>query len=359
MHRIDARWAAITIFFLLLDAMLIGIFKAGSDWAPLWVAGQLAFDDPSLLYNFEFIAKAQGTLVGAVDFHPFVYPPSALLLVAPVALLPFGLSLWLVALASLAWLAWSSRKIGSDPWLLLLAPPVAIAAIVGQTSLFVIGLVVLAVSMLEKGERKAGVLLAVAALIKPTLLVLAPIGLVAGRHWIALGTALLTGLAGIALSLLLFGFQPWLDWVQALPRFQQLFADYPPLVRNAVSPYAAAVRLGVESQAVIVVGAVVAASFVWLAFSRPSSAATRSAVLMGGALLLTPYAMNYELAVFAPALLALPREQMRNVVLVALWGFSLFLNAGVVGLLIAYLAVVAPLLAKKSLVDRGVDVPAG
>lgn len=68
---------------------------------------------------------------------------------------------------------------------------------------------------------------------------------------------------------------------------------------------------------------------------------------MGGALLLTPYAMNYELAVFAPALLALGREQIRNVILVALWGFSLFLNAGVVGLLLAYLAVSAPLLAKS------------
>lgn len=359
MHRIDARWAAIAIFFLLLDVLLLGIFKAGSDLAPLWVAGRLAFDNPSLLYDFEFIAKAQETLVGAVDFHPFVYPPTALLLVAPISWIPFGLSRWLVALASLAWLAWTSRRIGSDPWLVLLAPPVVIAAIVGQTSLLVIGLVVLALAILEKKERKAGALLAVAALIKPTLLVLAPVGLVAGRHWGALGTAVLTGLAGIALSMLLFGFQPWLDWVQALPRFQQLFADYPPLVRNAVSPYAAAVRLGVESQAIIAIGGVIAVLFAWLAFSRPSDPATRSAIVMGGALLLTPYAMNYELAVFAPALLALPREQMRNVILAALWGFSLFLNAGVIGLLIAYLGFAAMLLAKKPPVDRGIDVPAG
>jgi hypothetical protein len=347
MHRIDARWVAIAIFFLALDTLLIGIFQAGSDWAPLWAAGRLAWDNVSGIYDFDLIARLQGAVVTQVDFHPYIYPPSALLLVAPLALLPFWPSLALVAAGSLAWLAWTSRKVGSDPWLVLLAPPVAIAAIVGQTSLLVIGLVVLALSMLQKQEAKAGALLAVAALIKPTLLILAPIGLIAGRNWRALGAAALTGAAGIAISMLLFGIQPWIEWLQAIPRFQQLFADYPPLVRNAVSPHAAAVRLGLESLVIIWVGAIVAAILVWLGFSRPSSPSTRSALVMGGALLLTPYAMNYELAVFAPALLALPREQLRNVILVALWGFSLLVTAGVIGLLIAYLAVSAPLVARS------------
>ena len=347
MHRIDARWAAIAIFFLLLDALLIGIFKPGSDWAPLWAAGRLAWDDPSRIYDFGLIERLQGPVVGLVDFHPYIYPPSALLPIAPVALLPFWISLAVVAACSLAWLAWTSRKAESDPWLVLLAPPVVIAAIVGQTSLLVIGLVVLALSMLEKREFKAGALLAIAALIKPTLLVLAPIGLIAGGHWRALSAALATGVAGALASMLLFGVQPWLDWLQAIPRFQALFADYPPLVRNAVSPYAAAVRLGLESQLIIWIGAIVAATMVWIGFRRPSSPVTRSALVMGGALLLTPYAMNYELAVFAPALLALPREQIRNVILVTLWGFSLLVTAGTIGLLVAYLAVAAPLVARS------------
>ena len=347
MHRIDARWAAIAIFFLALDILLVGIFKPGSDWAPLWAAGRLAWDDPSRIYDFDLIARMQAATGQKVDFHPFIYPPSALLLVGPLALLPFWISLGVVALASLAWLAWTARKVGSDPRLVLLAPPVVIAAIVGQTSLLVIGLVLLAFSILDRDQRKAGMLLALAALIKPTLLILAPIGLVAGVHWRALGAALVTGFAGIAVSLLLFGVHPWFEWLQALPRFQQTFSDYQPLVRNAVSPYAGAVRLGLESGLILLLGAIVAVVCVWLAFARPSSPATRSAIVMGGALLLTPYAMNYELAVFAPALLALPRQQLRTVILIALWGFSLFLNAGVIGLLLAYSAISAPLLAKS------------
>lgn len=345
--QIDARWLALALFFLLLDALLITIFKPGSDWAPLWTAGRLAWDNPAQLYDFELVARLQGAVVDKVDFHPFIYPPSALLLIAPIALLPFWPSLVLLASGSMAWLAATARRVGSDPWLVVLAPPVIIAAIVGQTSLLVVGLVVLACASLDKDERKAGALFALAALIKPTLLVLAPVALLAGRHWRAIGSTLVVGLAGFGLSVLLFGLRPWLDWLEAIPAFQRMFDDYPPLVRNAVSPYALAVRLGVESMAIVVLGAIVAAAVVWLGFSRPAGAAVRSALILGGALLLTPYAMNYELAVFAPALLSLPRESLRNLLVCALWGLSLFINAGLLGLLVAYAAVAGPVVTRR------------
>ena len=88
MRRLDARWIALAIVFLLLDAVLIGIFKPGSDWAPLWTAGRLAWDSPTQLYDFDLVARLQGAVVDTVDFHPFVYPPSALLLVALMTRLP-------------------------------------------------------------------------------------------------------------------------------------------------------------------------------------------------------------------------------------------------------------------------------
>lgn len=347
-RRLDARWIALAIFFLLLDALLISVFRPGSDWAPLWTAGRLAWDNPAGLYDFELIARLQGAVVDQVDFHPFIYPPSALLLIAPLALLPFWPSLVLLGAVSTVWLALAARHVRSDPWLGLLAPPVIIAAIVGQTSLLVIGLVVIACAGLDKNERRAGALFALAALIKPTLLVLAPIGLLAGRKWQALASALLVGMGGFALSAALFGLQPWLDWFEALPAFQRTFDDYPPLVRNAVSPYAFAVRFGFGSWLIVVAGAIVAAAIIWLGFAREASAATRSGLIMGGALLLTPYAMNYELAVFAPALLALPRDQLRNVLVCALWGFSLFINAGLLGLAVAYAAVAMPVIQARS-----------
>ena len=341
-RRFDARWIALAAFFLMLDGLLIGIFKPGSDWAPLWTAGRLAWENPAGLYDFDLIARLQGVVVDKVDFHPFVYPPSALLLVAPFAILPFWPSLASLGAVSMAWLAMAARHVRSDPWLVVLAPPVVIAAIVGQTSLIVIGLVVMACAALDKDQRKAGALFALAALLKPTLLVLAPLGLIAGRHWCALCWSLAIGLAGFALSAMLFGVQPWVEWIEAIPRFQRMFDDYEPLVRNAVSPYALGVRLGFATPLIVIAGAIVASGMAWIGFARPASPATRSALIMGGALLLTPYAMNYELAVFAPALLALPRETVRNLLICALWGLSLFINAGLLGLLVAYAAVAVP-----------------
>lgn len=70
-------------------------------------------------------------------------------------------------------------------------------------------------------------------------------------------------------------------------------------------------------------------------------------MLMGGALLLTPYAMNYELAVFAPFLLALPTNSVRNVLICAVWATSLFFNAGVIGLIVAYAAVAIPVVGRN------------
>lgn len=338
----DIGWLLIASLFVVADLIVWVLFKAGSDWAPLWAAGQIALSDPARIFDFSLITSLQAPLTGSVEFRPYVYPPSALLIVAPISILPFWTSFGLVLAGSLACLGAGGRRIGSDLPLLFLAPPVVIAAIVGQISLCVIGLVVLACASLEKRERAAGVLFAVAALIKPTLLILAPIGLVAGRHWHALAAAMVTGLAGFAASLILFGIQPWFDWLVAMPRFQQLLAGYEPLIRNSVSPFGFAVLHGFEHWAIIGVGAAVSAIMAWKGFVQPADAGTRSALLIGGALLLTPYAMNYELAAFAPFLLALPRNSARNLLACGVWAVSLFFNAGVIGLLAAYVAAAAP-----------------
>jgi len=338
-HRPEYGWLSIASLFIVLDAIVWVLFAAGSDWAPLWAAGRVSLSDPTRIYDFDLITGMQASFTGSDEFRPYIYPPSALLLVAPIALLPFWISFGLVAGGSAAWLAATAKRVGCDPLLLLLAPPVMIAAIVGQVSLFVVGLVVMACAELGKRERMAGVLFAAAALIKPTLLVLAPIGLVAGRHWTALATAAMTGLAGFAASAMLFGLWPWFDWLAALPNFQQTLVGFEPLLRNTVSPYGFAVHHGFAHWSIIATAAVVAIGFVWTGFVQDINAGTRSALIMGGALLVTPYAMNYELAVFAPALMTLARKDMPSLFVCGLWASSLFFNAGVVGLILAYGAI--------------------
>ena len=76
-------WAALALIFLLLDVGLLRLFELGADWAPLWIAGKLAWADPAKVYDFDFVTALQAPLLGHVDHRPFIYPPSALLLIAP------------------------------------------------------------------------------------------------------------------------------------------------------------------------------------------------------------------------------------------------------------------------------------
>lgn len=353
MKDFDVRWAAIAFFFAFFGLKIILEMQPGIDWMPLWVAGRAVLTDPAIIYDFNRITQLQPEIYRDPDFRPFVYPPSALLFITPLAQLPFWFSLALLSCASLFGLTIAAKRAGSDPVLLALAPPLVIATVVGQVSPSIICLTMIACLIIRSRERTAGTLLAVAALIKPTLFVLAPVALVAGRHWSAMVCAAATFSGGIAASILLFGTQPWVDWVAAVPEFQRIFAEYPGLMRNSISPFASAVRLGVEHQAIPLLFVVPALACTWIAFSRPNDPAMLLAILLGGALLISPYAMHYELAVFGPAMLALPRDRLLNVAIIATWAASLFLNAGVVGLAVAYAAVACSMLTARRAETQG------
>jgi hypothetical protein len=78
---------------------------------------------------------------------------------------------------------------------------------------------------------------------------------------------------------------------------------------------------------------------------------------------MTPYAMNYELALLAPAVMAIPVQRARDMILPLLFGASLIAVASVAGLVLAmaWFAVrtFGPVLAAdQPLVQRRVDVPA-
>jgi hypothetical protein len=329
-------WVALAVIFLLLDAGLFRLFAVGSDWAPLWAAGKLAWTDPGRVYDFDLVTSLQAPLLGHVDHRPFVYPPTALLLFAPFALLPFWWSLALFSLGSMLCFAQVSRPLGTDRAQLLTAPPVMLCAIAGQPTLIVAALSAAALLRLRTAEALAGVLLGIAIAIKPTLFLLAPVALLAGGHWRALAASALAIGAIASLSILLIGFDAWTQWLSALPRFQQLIADEPTLISSAITPYSAAVRLGLQPGAAIGLGALVAVPLAAYAFARSGDVALRLVALLGGALLVTPYAMNYELALLAPAVLSLPLSSPRRLILPALWSASLCSGASLVGLATVY-----------------------
>ncbi|MEQ5788893.1 DUF2029 domain-containing protein [Erythrobacter sp. NFXS35] len=345
-HRPSMSVIGLLVLYVLLDAVIFKVFVPGADWAPLWVAGQLSWTSPGQAYDFELVSFLQRPLVEVESIRPFVYPPSALLVFTAFAVLPFTASFVFFILVSLAMFSRASSPLRAQIALLLFAPPVVLAATAGQPTLLVTALILFGLVQLERHEGWAGVLFGIAAMIKPPLLLLAPVALAGGGYWRAFAAAGVSAIAMGAVSVAAFGFDTWLVWFSVLPLFNELVTEFEPLLRNAITPYAMAVRTGFAGNIVIAGAAVIAIPVAWLSFARTRDISVRLVALVGGALLVSPYAMNYELAALAPAVAASRMQKPTDVITPAIWAASLFVSVSLAGLLAVYAWAVSRLVAQ-------------
>ncbi|HEV2363917.1 MAG TPA: glycosyltransferase family 87 protein [Caulobacteraceae bacterium] len=286
------------------------------DFLAMWTGGRFANADPARLYDFAAVDRAQAWLLGAAAHdRPFPYPPSALLLFSPLARLPFWIAAWLWMAAGLAAFAGACalalpRK---DRWLAAvltpLLPAAAWAGISGQCCFLLGGAAIAGVALLNRRPTLAGMLIGLAAAIKPSVLVMAPLALAAAGRWRALAFACLAGGGAVAVSAALFGLGPWLAWVKmAGPYLSHMAADRR-YAGGIVAPGAMGARLGLTGPAefawrtlFVAAGAALAA----LAFPKAAPLEGRLTAFLAASLLASPYAMNYETLPLAPgAVLAL------------------------------------------------------
>ena len=277
------------------------------DYGVFWTAARVAANQPELLYDIDAITRAQAWLTDPeLGPRPWAYPPSALLLFAPFAQLPVWPSLLVWDILSLLLFLAATRHFVSG-WgiaLVLVSPPVVWCLLSGQTSLFAGGLVMLALAQLGVRPVAAGIALGVVAAVKPQVLLLAPLALARGGHWRTLLTAAVTGAAMVALSLI-YGVSLWRDWLRALGEFG-VVVDAMRLHGMGISPASFARAAGLPDAARILLeatGAALGACLVWRAF-RCDDLIVRTAALIGGSILCSPYAMPYELAMLVPVAVA-------------------------------------------------------
>jgi hypothetical protein len=315
--RLWALWALVLAMALVSGPQtwaLLHFQPAGFDFLPLWTAGRMAWTAPARVYDFAAVTGAQGWLLGHLRWlRPYAYPPSALLILAPFGRLPFwiALALWdalglAVFLAAGARLAKSGR--GLTLALMTLAPPVVLALAIGQTVLLAAGLATLAVTELKARPRLAGALFALAAALKPQAVLLAPVALVACGAYEALASAAVVGTLVLAVSAMLFGPARWSEWLASLAPFQALTEQVPRLMMGMITPYAAGRLLGLAGVSLMIWRAAFAAFgvvAVWWAFRRQDEPARRLAALLGGGLMITPYAMHYDGSLLVPAAAAM------------------------------------------------------
>ena len=282
-----------------------------SDFSVFWAAAQLALEAPELIYNDVAITLSQADAIGAVaGVRPWAYPPTALLPLLPFGALPYFAALILFVAASLGLFMLAARPLFERRKLIavglvFLSQPVIFAALNGQMILLVAALVISALILLPTAPVRAGILLGIAAAIKPQMLVFAPLALLACREYRALGASICAG-GGMVLLSLSFGPERWVEWLAALARFRDTVEGLDILYRN-VTPTGMLWFLGVTGPAQLIANlafAFAGAWIVWRVFRLSGDVPTRLVALAGGALFAAPYAMNYDLVLLVPAAVA-------------------------------------------------------
>lgn len=224
---------------------------------------------------------------------PFAYPPTTLLLLKPLALLPFELAILAFVAVSLAAAWWAFRRdVGARPFVAaMLAPAGLVTLLSGQLGLFIAALMMAALTAESPARR--GALFAVAACIKPQLLVAVPIALLASRDYRALGAALVTGTAGGLLSMVLFGPGLWLTWLGSIDDFYAVFHGLG-LASHGAGLAGFAARYGLPP-GIYALGVPLALASVWVTFRYLEDARLRLVSLACGAVLVSPYLVFYDL----------------------------------------------------------------
>lgn len=245
-----------------------------------------------------------------VGFAPFMYPPTFILLIAPLAYLPYWWSwlLW-VGVTSIPYLA-AMRSILAGPFrwpIALAAPPVFYNVVYGQTGFISGGLIALGLILLRQRPVWAGIFIGLAS-VKPHLGILIPLAFMAGGHWRAFASATLTVIATIAVSVIVFGDDPWFAFIGTslfhLDGFTHGAYNYKPMTTVLATLSMAGTPLGVAWPLQYATSAAMAALVTWVWWQgrkRPELQGLQTAILCFATPLALPMTYLYDLVMLVPA----------------------------------------------------------
>ncbi len=264
--------------------------------------------DPPALYHFEM------TLPGAHPKDlPFAYPPPLLLLIWPLGWLrpvPALLAWYGVGLAAFIAATWQRRAGVRIALLALIAPSTLVALYYAQNSFLVAALLIGGWRLLPRRPVLAGVLFGLMAF-KPQFGLLLPIVLISARQWTAIVAAAVTVAAMTGASVAAFGLACWTRLPVALAGLSAVVAAHPRLDHLAPTVTAGMRLLDAGTgltQITQILAALTAAALMWRA-ARGGVTPLVGAALMAAVFLATPYAFLYDLPLLSYAALAVVRDR--------------------------------------------------
>ncbi|WP_104012844.1 glycosyltransferase family 87 protein [Burkholderia anthinoferrum] len=320
--RIALYSAVMLAIGVLLGAILLwiglrstepGTFRPGSGYMVFWSASHLMLHgSPWQAYDIPAFSRALAglfPLAGRHAFLPWLYPPSYLLAVTPLALLPYAISypLFVVLGVVLLGLAvWRVSGLGAVPdatrigWLALLAcPGVLVTAIYGQNAMLTAACAALAVYFVDRRPMLAGLCIGLLS-VKPQLAVLFQFVLIAARAWRAFAWAAAWAIAITALGIAAGGMEPLRLFLRNAGALRSLTIEHGvPFWFASPTPFAAFRLAGLSpaaafaGQAAVAAIALAAACQVW---RRSRDVRLRGAALVVATLVANPYVWHYELS---------------------------------------------------------------
>jgi hypothetical protein len=283
----------------------------GGDFSHYWMAGSMALQGESAaVYDSSRLAVAMEQTFGQKIPLVWIYPPVFLLLLLPLALLPYLVSLVVWLGASLWGYLLVLRRLAPHPatvWLALAFPGTLQNIIHGQNGFLSAMLLGLGLLLLERRPVISGLVFGLSCY-KPHLALLIPVALLAGRRWQALGAMAVAVLGLILASYLILGSQVWSAFLNnlstttrvletgALPGHVVLLREKVTTIFSAILMAGGGTRAAWVGQGAVMLLATAAVVWAW---ARPAPPALRGAVLVLSILLFPPYEFIYDLAMLA------------------------------------------------------------
>ncbi|MGV2290633.1 glycosyltransferase family 87 protein [Trinickia sp. YCB016] len=292
------------------------------DFLPFWSTSFLALHGHAVdAYNVKLLTAVETSAISyphdGGGILAWLYPPTFLLFVYPLALLPYKLAAVLFIGTTYGVFVKTIYTIVPSRQTLLVAlafPGAALVAIVGQNAFLTAALAGSGLVLLRRRPVAAGVIFGLLCM-KPHLAVLFPLALLCSRSWRAFGAFAITAISTLAIAVFVFGVGTLSAFLHnagmaagyvetgraALARMPTLFA----MAKFAHEPSALAYGLQAAS-------ALFAAGAVCFAWGRESSYSLRAATLICASLLVSPYLYDYDLAWYGVLIAWYVKHAMKN-----------------------------------------------
>jgi hypothetical protein len=306
------------------------------DFMAFWSAGRAALDGHvAQIHERTMLWPIQQAIAPDVRFYaPWNSPPTFLLVVSALALLPYPVAAIAFLVGTALFFGWVVRRFLPDGRALIFpatAPAILYQFGTVQAGMLIAGVSGLALHWLDKRPRLAGALVGLLA-IKPHLAIMWPIFLALSGRWRAFFAAAIAAVAFVAFAGFIFGFDSYVRWFDSLTASQRLITEQLITTPAYASLYANLLGLGASHVVAMSLHALSAVAGLGLAciIFRKGDLATAGAALCAATLLISPYLFFYDftLLLIGASLLGAPRSALDYAAAIFAWGAGLTVAIG-------------------------------